>query len=359
METDLRPLSLGEILDRTAQLYRSNFVLFAGISAVYAGVMLVVNLVQTGVAEMLREHHMAQQALLVPLFSLAVILPIAFIIGGAAMAANNRAVAWVYLGQPASIRGAYLSILPRVGRYLWLMTIATFNCCFPIALIYAAMIVLVFLTKGMASHHGAETDSYGAILVLVGIFGLVLLLIPAGIYAIWMALRYSLAVPASVVEDLKGRQALRRSVELTQGSRGRIFVLGLLIAVIQIGLVGFTQVFFIVMAIKQHGELPAWAQVVQQIIGFFTNSFIGPMYATGFALFYYDQRIRKEGFDIEWMMQVAGMTTPAPEPHAEPNAVQATTVEPWLALDAHFEPPPTAPAAEHHPAPPNSGSENE
>ena len=37
MQTDLRPMSLGEILDRTAQLYRNNFVLFAGIAAVYAG----------------------------------------------------------------------------------------------------------------------------------------------------------------------------------------------------------------------------------------------------------------------------------------------------------------------------------
>ena len=26
------------------------------------------------------------------------------------------------------------------------------------------------------------------------------------------------------------------------------------------------------------------------------------------VLFYYDQRIRKEGFDIEWMMQQAGLT---------------------------------------------------
>ena len=36
-------------------------------------------------------------------------------------------------------------------------------------------------------------------------------------------------------------------------------------------------------------------------------------YATGFTLFYYDQRVRKEGFDIEWMMQAAGLR-PAPEP---------------------------------------------
>ena len=72
----------------------------------------------------------------------------------------------------------------------------------------------------------------------------------------------------------------------------------MLIAVIQTGLVVVTQIFFILAAIKQHGLLPAWAQVLQQIIGFLTNSFIGPMYATGLTLFYYDQRIRKEGYDL-------------------------------------------------------------
>ena len=49
METNLRPLSLGEILDRTAQLYRSNFLVFAGIFSIYAGVALVLNLIQIGV----------------------------------------------------------------------------------------------------------------------------------------------------------------------------------------------------------------------------------------------------------------------------------------------------------------------
>jgi hypothetical protein len=31
------------------------------------------------------------------------------------------------------------------------------------------------------------------------------------------------------------------------------------------------------------------------------------------VLFYYDQRIRKEGYDIEWMMQQAGLTQPQPQ----------------------------------------------
>jgi hypothetical protein len=51
---------------------------------------------------------------------------------------------------------------------------------------------------------------------------------------------------------------------------------------------------------------------LSQIMGFFTNTFLGPIWATGITLFYYDQRVRKEGYDIEWMMQAAGLTPPPP-----------------------------------------------
>jgi hypothetical protein len=56
---------------------------------------------------------------------------------------------------------------------------------------------------------------------------------------------------------------------------------------------------------------------VQQIANFIIDTLIGPMYAIGLTLFYYDQRIRKEGYDIERMMQAAGLTPPAELPAPE------------------------------------------
>ena len=56
------------------------------------------------------------------------------------------------------------------------------------------------------------------------------------VYGILMSLRYSLAVPACTVENLKAREAIRRSIQLSKGSRGRIFMLGLLALIIQLGL---------------------------------------------------------------------------------------------------------------------------
>ena len=74
------------------------------------------------------------------------------------------------------------------------------------------------------------------------------------------------------------------------------------------------------MAIKQKGALPVGLRVVQQVVAFCTNTFVGPIYATGFTLFYYDQRVRKEGYDIEWMMRAAGMTETAPPAAGEEKA---------------------------------------
>jgi uncharacterized membrane protein len=159
---------------------------------------------------------------------------------------------------------------------------------------------------------------------------LALVLLPWIIYAIFMALRYSLSVPACVVENLKARKAIRRSTKLSKGARGRIFLLGLLIFIIQFGLVFATQFFFVAAAFNQPGHmLPVWMQVLQQIVGFFTNTFLGPILATGLALFYYDQRVRKEGYDIEWMMQQAGMVVAPPAaPLASPQATPKLTAAP-------------------------------
>jgi membrane-anchored glycerophosphoryl diester phosphodiesterase (GDPDase) len=135
------------------------------------------------------------------------------------------------------------------------------------------------------------------------------LMLAALVYGILMALRYSLAMPACVVEGLPVGQAIKRSIELSKGSRGRIFVLGLLVGVIQMllgVLLGFP---FIVFAVKHSGQpLPLGWLAMQFLVNFVIRTFIGPIYSAGLTLFYYDQRIRREAFDIEWMMQAAGMT---------------------------------------------------
>jgi Membrane domain of glycerophosphoryl diester phosphodiesterase len=315
METSLRPLSLGEILDRTAQLYRTNFILFAGIFAAYCGVGLVMNLLLIGLQELLKAQQTTAMAL-ITLSAAGLELLVLFLLIGPVIAAISRAVAWVHLGEPATIRGAYASVLPRFGSYLWLMTVTAFVIWTPFVLLYAAFFgMLAFYGNGLGANAMAHATSNPHSMAVVGIASVafLLLIFPVLAYTILMTLRYSLALPACVLENLPALKAIRRSIELSRGARWRILVLLLLIGAIKIGLVLVTQIFVLISAVQNHGQLGPGISAISQIISFFTGTFLGPIGATGITLFYYDQRIRKEGFDIEWMMQAAGLTPPAAE----------------------------------------------
>jgi hypothetical protein len=320
LETSLRPLSLSEILDRTAQLYRTNFVLFAGIFAVFCGVGLVMNLLLIGLEELLKAMHTEALAW-ITVAAAGLELLILFLLIGPVVAAISRAVAWVHLGEPATIRGAYAGILPRFGSYLWLMTVTAFVIYTPFVLLYAGLIgTFAFYGKGFGAHfgaHAAAADPHSMAAIGIASVAFILLIFPVLAYTILMTLRYSLALPACVLENLPALKAIRRSIELSKGARGRIFVLLLLIGAIKIGLVLVTQIFVLVSAVQNHGQLGPGMSAISQIISFFTGTFLGPIGAAGITLFYYDQRVRKEGYDIEWMMQAAGLTAPTsavPEP---------------------------------------------
>jgi hypothetical protein len=202
------------------------------------------------------------------------------------------------------------------------MTITAFRVWTPFVLLYAGFLGTIAFYggfKGMGANHGvaaqpafaSNPQAVTTLLVASGVF--FLLLFPVGIYTILMSLRYSLAIPACVVEKMKARAAIRRSIELAKGSWGRIFLLALLVGIIKLGLVAVTQFFIFVAAFRHPGQLPGPGLLsLSQIMGFFTNTFLGPIWATGITLVYYDQRVRKEGYDIEWMMQAAGLTPPPP-----------------------------------------------
>jgi hypothetical protein len=365
METNLRPLTLGEILDRTAQMYRTNFLLFAGMFSFYAAASLVLGLLQLGLLTLIKGKTLSTWGTLSVggLRLLAV-----FLLLGAAIAAISRAVAAINLGETITIRSAYASTLPKLARYLWLMTITFFRAWGPVLAVYAGFIVAVMLLSRhitAASGIPAKAPAPDPTMFALVSLGFLLLFLPSLVYAIWMTIRYALAIPACVVENMKARAAIKRSIALSKGARGRIFALLLLVFVIKIGIVGLTQSFLFVAAIKHPGHLSPGLNALSQVIEFFTNTFLGPIGATGATLFYFDQRVRKEGYDIEWMMQAAGMTpsaAPAPETvpaetvsasepafSAEPAFVAEATPAPEAAFAAE-------PSAEIVPAPDAPGN---
>ena len=327
MNNQIRPLTLGEILDRTAELYRTHFLLFAGISSTFALIMLAIqllylrSLVLLGYPNLMAKWQWGTAAAAVA-EALAIL-----VLGGLSIVANNRAVAWIYLDQPATIRDATRSVLPRLRRYLWLMTMVGFRAWAPLAGLYVAFFAFIFallphdfLTNPAAMQNSLNHNPMGFLDFGIGMLILAPLLLAATVYGVFMSLRYSLSVPACVVEELPAGAAIKRSIGLSLGTRGRIFVMALLVYAIRmiLGIIfGFP---IIALAVRHPGQpLPLLWLTFQQIGVFFSNALIGPIYAIGLTLFYYDQRIRKEGFDIEWMMRSAGLA-----PQAELVAPQQT-----------------------------------
>jgi hypothetical protein len=313
---ELRPLDLGEILDRTAELYRINFPLFAGIAVIFAGAMLLAQMLHLGALAMLgypRVHPGLEWAVAV---SAVLTVLVALLVAGLQVAAICRAVAWIHLGEPATVRAATGSVLPRLGRYLWVVTIAGLRAWTPLAVIYVAFFALIFaflphgfLTNPAVMQTAPATNPAAILKMGLGFLVLGPFFIGAVVYGTLMSLRYSLAVPASVVESLPARQAIKKSIELSRGARGRIFVLGLLVYAVRLLLGILFGLPFFIHAMRHVGRaLPLGLLAIQQLGVFAVNTLIGPIYSTGLTLFYYDQRVRKEGFDLEWMMRSAGMT---------------------------------------------------
>ena len=338
MSEPLHPQTLGEILDRTTQLYRVRFMVFLGISLAPAGVTLALSFV-VGLAAAWwswygsRSMSVEEGYVLIGFFALAVTLvALPLLVGSSALseAATSHAVSRVYLegtapGEAVTIRGAYKSVWRRGWRYvgLYILQVLIIGVAPVIAWTVLAFLATFAETSAAKAGMGASDTSTViavAMLVLTGLLA---------VYVIWMLVQLSLAFPACVAEQIGAGRALKRSWKLTKGSKGRIFLLYLLAAVLSwVLLIGITITVAIVLQLipatrisangTSYGTIMGWVFLISAVV---LQMLIKPVIGIAQVLFYYDQRIRQEGFDIEWMMLRAGLTPPA---------APAPVVAPWM-----------------------------
>ena len=325
MDEPLHPSTLSEILDRTAQIYRSRFLVLFGIAAIPTGVLLVFSGIVTLLVLRLGPVDNPSSifagvvaALLVGgVFLLA--LPTLLAVSALAMAAMSHAASRAFLGQPIGIRDSYKAVWPRGWRAVGLYV-------FEIVVIwivpFSAWFVMIMFSTVLAAL-GAGSAGGGALLVMA------IMLAVAGFvsYGFWMAIRVSLAFPATVVEQVSAWDALRRSASLTLGTKGRILVLLLLGMVLNFILsMAIVVPLSILVELMPGANTPQHLQTTGMLLmlavygaGFAVRALTRPISGIALILFYYDQRIRQEAFDIEWMMLKAGLVAPSPpQPQTQP-----------------------------------------
>jgi hypothetical protein len=258
MATVLRPLSTGELLDRTFSLYRTHFVLFVGIFSVpylcvfaYRCLGLAYQSPGPSISKALSTLGWAWGAIL-----------LSMVVSAAAHAATVVAVSNVYLDRPASVMDSYSKVK---GKILGVIGLS--------------------LSVGF----------------LVGLACLALI-----VPGILLAIRWSLGVPAMILEDKGVGDSMSRSSELTKGNRGRIFVIWILFIVLAIG-VGLLLQWPVEFASGVKGRTglqtaPLGWQLASLIATFLSECLVGPLATIAFSLVYYDERVRKEAFDLQLMM---------------------------------------------------------
>jgi len=308
MSTPLRPMSTGEILDRTFNLYRNNFVLFAGIAVVPPALMLVVQLIQAGMVAA-PSHPRAAGAGLLVAGSLGMIVGVvAYVIGQAvAHAATIFAVSAVHLERTTSIGESYGRVKGRYGRVVWVIIQIGLRAFWPAA-------VLFMIAAIAAGVMGASKSSAASL-----VFGLAFFVAAvAFVVGIVLYLRYALAVAACVLEDIKASAAIRRSVFLTAGCRGQIFVIYFLMGIIAsiVSWVFTIPALFFAAAVAKGS--PAVATLFTGVAGFLAGTLAGPIATIALSLVYFDQRVRKEAFDLQLMMAAVDGT---PLPGAQAASV--------------------------------------
>lgn len=258
MTTALRPLSTGELLDRTFSLYRSHFGLFVGIFAlpylVVLGYQCVGLVFQSGTPQL-------PNVLMSAVWNLGALF-LVLVVSAASQAATVVAVSNLHLDRPASVMDSFSAVKGQIPGVVGLS-------------------IIVGLAAGVA---------------------LLALIVPG----VLLFIMWSLAVPTKVLEQKGIFDSMSRSMELTKGSRGRIFVIALLIVVLAIAISWLLQWPILIAAgFSLKGGVQritiGW-QVALLIADFVSRSLVGALSTIALSLVYYDQRVRKEAFDLQLMM---------------------------------------------------------
>jgi len=279
-------MSISEVLDRMFYLYKKNFVLFAGIAILPSALSLVVHLgtIAAGGGGIGVSKVMGANALLVTGFGRIVDLLVLSIGGTLASAATAYALSMVHLGKGTSIGEAYSNVRPFIGRLMGVVI--------SLSLMVAGIVVLIVIPFALA----VTMPVLGIVIGVVGaIVGLV--------FIVHLYARYALAIPACVLEKVSAFQALKRSSFLTKGRTGRVWLVFLLT-----GLINFALGFAIALPITvtgiaiSHGRLTLGFSIATLVAQFIAGTLAGPIATISIGLLYYDERIRKEAFDLQYMM---------------------------------------------------------
>ncbi|MER7056165.1 hypothetical protein [Streptomyces sp. NPDC000351] len=306
----LRPLGVGEILDGAVSTMRTYWRTVLGISltvAVFTEIIVVLLqglvLDDTG-TEALNDPDATLSelgdALAETTISSGVILLISLIGTVLATALLTTVTSRAVLGRPVAIGEAWRDARPQVPKLFGLIVLL---------LLIVAGIVTVGMAPGLLVAAAGGGDA-GVALTVLGVLA-------AGVVAVWLMVRFSLASAALMLEKQGVKKAMSRSGKLVRGSWWRVFGIQLLATIIAYVITSIIIIPFTFLAAALGGDGVGgflegtgglgWTFLIVSGIGSVIGSMITfPITAGVTVLLYIDQRIRREALDLE-LARAAGL----------------------------------------------------
>jgi hypothetical protein len=304
----LRPLALGEVLDGAMGYIRAHPRVVLGTSAVVAVVTQLVQLVLNLVLgastpppgtspDLATLTAVVGGSAVTQLVTAIVTLVAVGVLTGILMVTISRAV----LGAPVDAGEVWRAARPRVPGVIGLSLLVGLIVA-GILLVGAVPGLLLLLVDG----------TLGGVVIALGV-------IAAVVVAVWVGVSLSLATPAYVLEGVGIGEALRRSWFLVRGRFWPVLgtqVVGTIIVLAVTAAFSFVLALVgVVASVGAGGGLGASPTaspavlVIGAIVGIIASTVTQPFQAGITGLLYVDQRMRREGFDIELQRASSGGQT--------------------------------------------------
>ncbi|MET7297031.1 glycerophosphoryl diester phosphodiesterase membrane domain-containing protein [Streptomyces griseoloalbus] len=307
----LRPLGVGEILDGAVSTMRTYWRTVLGISLTVAVLTEIVVVLLQGLVldnagtEALNDPSATlgelTDAMGDALLNSGVVFLITLVGTVAATALLTTVTSRAVLGKSVTTGEAWRDARPQIVKLFGLICLL---------LLITAGIVTVGALPGFLVSLAAGGE--------VGVGLTVLGLVGAGVLALWLMIRFSLASPTLMLEKQGIVKAMSRSAKLVRGSWWRVFGIQLLATIIANVVASIIVIPFTFLAAALSGDGVSgflnsaggdigWTFLIVSGIGSVIGAMITfPITAGVTVLLYIDQRIRREALDLE-LARAAGI----------------------------------------------------
>jgi hypothetical protein len=335
--SDLRPLGLGEIIDRSATFWRKHlkhlFLLSFGFNLLTYIITKALQLAMQSTLTVIQGAAKGEgnlETLLAAygqfLITTAGMLVATFWLYWLSTLVVSRYVVPAQLGEPVAPAEGVRRGLKRLGAYsgayalslLWAVG-ANLLMVLPGGLVAGAGGAML----GLSSTPGLRLA--GGIVLFVGVL-LAMLGVVAGL--LWYMLRFSLLGPVLAMEELSAMRAFRRSGELLSGRvepgfLGRVPVRAMiLVTVVSVILLAVSILSGLPALLVQFAygnpldplnatPVPQALLVPAELLQVVGQAVFSPLGLVFYALFYLDMRVRREGLDLEQRLEARSTPTVA------------------------------------------------